>query len=71
MYEHEATGQLGGDSLRLLRVSRRVTATSVASHYGASRAAICNIERTIRPRPGTVLRYLRALTAAVAEREAE
>ena len=56
-----------GDELRLLRVSRRVTATAVARHYGATPQAITNVERTSRPGRATVARYLDALHAAIAE----
>ena len=62
--------RLSGDDCRLLRLVRHVTATAMAPHYGATRNAVTNIERTIRPRPGTVARYLRALAAAEAERDA-
>ena len=71
MLEYTPTRTLSGDDLRLLRVVRRVPATAMAAHYGASRAAICNLERAIRPRPATAIRYLRALAAVLAERERE
>ena len=71
MYDYSLPprSRLSGDDLRLLRLVRRVTATEMAPHYGASRAAICNIERAIRPQPATVTRYMRALTEALAARD--
>ncbi len=63
--------RLSGDDLRLLRQARRVTATSMVPYYGASRNAITNLEATAHPRPGTVARYMRALTAAEAERDGQ
>jgi hypothetical protein len=62
---------LSGPELRLLRLTRRVTATEMAPFYGAGRTAVCNVEAAAYPRPGTVARYLKALVAAMAEREAE
>ena len=59
---------LTGDDLRLLRVSRRLTATAVARHYGASPSRVTNVESTTRPTRKAVQRYLAALSAAEADR---
>jgi hypothetical protein len=41
----------------------------MAPHYGASRNAVTNLEATAHPRPATIVRYLGALAATVAERD--
>jgi hypothetical protein len=42
----------------------------MAPHYGATRNAVSNLEATAHPRPATITRYIRALGAAEAERDA-
>jgi predicted transcriptional regulator len=61
---------LTGRELAAIRRSRGVTQEAVSRHYRASRPMIAILERgTAHPRHETVLRYLRAVAAAAAERE--
>ena len=60
--------RLSGDELRLIRLAGRVTATSVARHWGVHRTRITNLEHEARPPRTATARYLAALAAALAER---
>jgi predicted transcriptional regulator len=61
----------GRDLAAIRRRRGGLTQAAVAKHYGASRPMIAILERaTAHPRHETVLRYLRAVAAAAAERDA-
>jgi transcriptional regulator with XRE-family HTH domain len=53
--------RLTGDSLRLLRLARRIKLSELARAYGVSRARITAIESTARPTSHAVHRYMQAL----------
>ena len=58
--------------LRLARVSRGpIRLREVAAAFGVSPERIRNIENTQRPTPRAIARYLAALAAAEAERDAQ
>jgi hypothetical protein len=61
--------QVSGDDLRLLRVSKHVSVSAVARHYGALRPRISQIEARTRVTPRAYARYMDALRAAIEERE--
>lgn len=56
--------RLDGPALRLLRVSKYVTATAVARQLGVTRQRVLAIEANHFPTSAAVDRYLRALAAA-------
>ncbi len=64
------TERLDGESLRLLRVARRVTTVAMVPHYGATRQAISNVESRSAGSLSRriVARYLDALDKATRER---
>jgi len=64
------TDRLDGGSLRLLRVSRRVSTVAMSRHYGATRQAISNVESRSAGSLSRriVARYLAALEKATRER---
>ena len=57
-----------GNDLRILRLSRRVTAAAVGRAAGWSRSRVSAIEAVDRPPGRTVQRYLQALYTATGER---
>ena len=67
------TPPITGLDLRLMRVSRAggIRQREVAAAYGVSPERIRNIENTPRPTARACSRYLRALEAAEAERDAQ
>jgi transcriptional regulator with XRE-family HTH domain len=67
------TGPITGLDLRLMRVSRAggIRQREVAEAYGVTPERVRNIENTPRPTPRAIARYLAALAAAEAERDAQ
>jgi transcriptional regulator with XRE-family HTH domain len=60
-----------GDDLKLLRQSRRITATALARRLGVSRQAVSNLEAAGHPTPRAIERYLAALNDVAAAEVAD
>ena len=67
----DPTDTIRGIDLRHLRNERGVSQTTVSRHHGTSRNNITRLEREARPTGAAISRYLAALAAAVAERDAQ